>query len=64
MSIMCGGRKMNISMMVCSECGNLGIPVLRPLGRQREKNHKKTLYCPCCMKDTICVEKKQNMWYY
>lgn len=54
---------MNVSKMVCSECGKTGIPVMRPLGRQREKNHKKTLYCPYCKKETICVEKKEKTWY-
>ena len=32
----------------CINCGNQGIPVWRQKGRQREKNHRKALYCTTC----------------
>lgn len=32
----------------CLNCGKEGIPVYRKQGREREKFHRKKLYCPWC----------------
>ena len=32
----------------CIKCGNKGIPLPRKLGRQREKFHRKKMYCIFC----------------
>lgn len=36
----------------CIKCGNKGISIMRKQGHQREKFHRKKLYCPFC-KNTI-----------
>lgn len=32
----------------CINCGQKGIPCLRPQARRRERFHRKKLYCPHC----------------
>ena len=32
----------------CLNCGHRGIPLMRRDGLQRERNHRKILYCPYC----------------
>ena len=32
----------------CINCGQKGIPCLRPQARRRERCHRKKLYCPHC----------------
>ncbi len=40
------------SRFVCEECGQEGIPLIRPQAHLREKNHIKHLYCVHCKKRT------------
>jgi len=43
-----------ISRFICPECGNQ-IPLPR-VKKQREKNHKKDIFCPWCNKITTMLE--------
>lgn len=45
-------NQMSKSVMICSECGKKGIPILRYPGQARAYNHIKTLWCCNCRKDT------------
>jgi len=40
----------------CLCCGKPTIPILRPTSRQKEKFHRKKLYCPNCRKECNAVE--------
>lgn len=40
------------SIMVCTVCGQCGIPIRRITGQDRHKGHLKTLWCCNCKKDT------------
>lgn len=40
----------------CLCCGKPTIPILRPASRQKEKFHRKKLYCPNCHKEYNAVE--------
>ena len=42
----------------CIKCGNPGIPVQRPSNKQREKFHRKKLYCIHCKEFTNHIEVK------
>ena len=43
-------QKMNytISKMICTNCGQEGIPIPRKVSKVREKGHLKKLYCIHC----------------
>ena len=40
----------------CINCGKAGIPLPRMSARNRERGHKKALYCPWCKKLVNHVE--------
>lgn len=40
----------------CTCCGNKGIPIFRRSSKQREKLHKKKLYCIHCQKEVNHIE--------
>lgn len=40
----------------CIRCGNKGIPLQRKVGYQREKLHRKKLWCPTCNEEINHVE--------
>jgi hypothetical protein len=40
----------------CMNCGRAGIPVFRKAGKEREKFHRKRLYCPWCKKECNHIE--------
>lgn len=42
----------------CLNCGNKGIPLLRPQGFKREEFHRKKLYCPTCKFEVNHIECK------
>lgn len=42
-------RNIVISHFICPECG-IDIPLPRKRNKQRQREHKKFLYCPRCMK--------------
>ncbi len=50
-------QKTTSSELVCSDCGAI-FTIARKKGQQREKYHKKTLYCYYCNKVTIHIEVK------
>lgn len=41
-------RNFTISRMICSNCGNEGIPIPRKSSGAREEGHMKELYCLTC----------------
>ena len=45
----------------CPICGNVTIPVFRKKGSQREKFHRKLLYCYHCKKDVNTVEVRNEI---
>ncbi|MCF0124443.1 MAG: hypothetical protein HUJ68_01575 [Clostridia bacterium] len=45
-----------ISKFYCCKCGNCGIPIPRKNSKQREKNHKKKIYCLKCKEYTNHIE--------
>lgn len=53
--------KMNMSQsrFFCTECGNEGIPIMRPAGQQREPGHLKKLYCIHCKKEVNHAEVRE-----
>jgi len=38
----------NVSDFYCTQCGSLGLPVVRTSNKAREPGHLKKLYCPTC----------------
>ena len=40
----------------CLKCGNKGIPLMRARGREREKFHRKKLYCIHCKEEVNHME--------
>ena len=40
----------------CIQCGNKGIPIPRKKGREKEKGHRKKLYCLCCKEEINHIE--------
>lgn len=38
----------NNSDFYCLNCGKRGIPIMRKMGKQKENNHRKKMYCPNC----------------
>ena len=40
----------------CIACGNKGIPLARKMGKQREKFHRKKLFCLTCGKEVNHIE--------
>ena len=42
----------------CLRCGREGIPILRQQGFQRERFHRKRLYCPFCKEEVNHIECK------
>lgn len=45
----------------CLSCGREGIPLARPVGQQREKNHRKKLYCIYCKESLNHIECKNEI---
>ena len=50
-----------MSNFYCLQCGQKGIPLPRNRGRQREKFHRKRMYCPHCKIDVNHIEVKTSM---
>jgi hypothetical protein len=48
------------SEFYCLNCGNKGIPCLRPQGRRRGVFHRKKLYCPTCKATLNHIECKNE----
>ena len=46
-------RKQRVELhdFYCLKCGNKGIGVFRNMGFQRERFHRKRLYCPFCKEE-------------
>ena len=42
----------------CIRCGHEGIPIFRQQGFQRERFHRKRLYCPFCKEEVNHIECK------
>lgn len=42
----------------CMRCGRCVMTLPRARGRQRERFHRKKLWCPWCQKELNCVEVK------
>lgn len=40
----------------CTQCGRLGLPIIRRKGSEREAGHLKKLFCLYCNKETNHVE--------
>ena len=53
-------RKQRIELhdFYCLKCGNKGIGVFRNVGFQRERFHRKRLYCPFCKEEVNQIECK------
>ena len=45
----------------CINCGKRGIPLSRTTGRQRERFHRKKLYCPNCKVTVNHIECKNSI---
>ena len=45
-----------MSTFYCLHCGKQGIPIPRNRGHQREKFHRKRMYCPHCKLDVNHLE--------
>jgi transcriptional regulator NrdR family protein len=45
----------------CPICGNATLPVYRTANHQREKFHRKNLYCYHCKKDVTTVEIRNSL---
>lgn len=48
--------QVTISRFICTKCNNEGIPLPRFIGKQREKNHLKNIYCIHCKEKHNHVE--------
>ena len=44
------------SQFFCTQCGNEGLPLMRPKGKIREAGHLKKLYCVHCKQEVNHVE--------
>ena len=53
-------RKQRVELhdFYCLKCGNKGIGVFRNMGFQRERFHRKRLYCPFCKEGVNHIECK------
>ena len=51
-------RNFEESTLYCINCGNKAMPIQRRRGRQKEKFHRKKLYCWHCKKTVNHVECK------
>ena len=53
-------RKQRVELhdFYCLKCGNKGIGVFRNMGFQRERFHRKRLYCPFCKEEVNHIECK------
>ena len=53
-------RKQRVELhdFYCLKCGNKGIGVFRNVGFQRERFHRKRLYCPFCKEEVNHIECK------
>ena len=41
-------RKLEMHTFYCINCGKPGIPIWRKTAKQKERYHRKILYCPNC----------------
>ena len=48
----------------CINCGQAGIPLMRRKNRQRERFHRKVLYCYHCQQDVNHIECKNEADIY
>ena len=51
-------RKQRVELhdFYCLKCGNKGIGVFRNMGFQRERFHRKRLYCPFCKEEVNHIQ--------
>lgn len=45
-----------INKFMCPLCGKETVPIIRKTSRQRQKGHRKWLYCPWCKKTVNTYE--------
>ena len=50
------GAKMIANDFYCMKCGNKGLDVLRKRGKQKEKFHRKKMYCLYCRIEVNHIE--------
>lgn len=55
-------RECYISTMVCPKCGCVMFVPRKPR-QERERNHKKKLWCPQCMKEVNFIEYQNDVAY-
>ena len=56
------GKRPTVSnRFFCLSCGREGIPLARHAGKQREKNHRKKLYCIHCKETVNHIECKNEI---
>lgn len=53
---------MDLSMLVCPECGNT-FPIMRNHGQHRKRGHIKDIWCPFCKTDRKFVEVGRGDYY-
>lgn len=51
-------RKIESHDFYCLRCGRENIPIFRNVGFQRERFHRKRLYCPFCKEEVNHIECK------
>lgn len=51
-------RKIESHDFYCLKCGRENIPIFRNVGFQRERFHRKRLYCPFCKEEVNHIECK------
>ena len=51
-------RKIELHDFYCLKCGNKGLGIFRNVGFQRERFHRKKLYCPFCKEEVNHIECK------
>ena len=55
-------RFMDLSMFICPECGKQ-FPLMRNHGQQRERGHKKDIWCPFCKAERTFNEVRRTDCY-
>ena len=55
-------RFMDLSMFICSECGNT-FPIMRNHGQHRERGHVKDIWCPYCKAERKFMEVRRTDYY-
>lgn len=53
---MAKGSRGNSHTFYCMQCGQESIPLFRPAGKEKEKMHRKRMYCFHCKQEVNHVE--------